>query len=163
MTGVRLSMIDFLQRSRDAIPTLRGVKYSDVNLAELRQCIHLDDGAFTMLFGVDQMLLGALDAGATGAVGSTYNYAAANYLRMIETYRAGDRLTAQACAQHAVDLVELLKDTDVLAAGKALMTLHGVDCGPVRPPLRNLTDEQRERLFTRVRALPLFEPFTKTL
>ncbi len=158
MTGVRLSMVEFLRQGGEAIPTLRGLKYSEANLAEFRQCAHLDDGAFNLLFGVDERLLGALEAGASGAVGSTYNYAATNYLRMIEAYRAGDRTAAQAYAQNAIDLVESWRDMESLAAGKALMSLRGVDCGPVRPPLHNLTDEQRARLFARARALPVFEP-----
>ena len=156
MTGVRLPMAAFLQNGRDKIPTLRGLKFSDMNLVEYQQCLGLDDGAFNILFGVDEMLLGALAVGGAGAVGSTYNYAAALYLRMIEAYRAGDKNTAQTCTRHAVNLVEILLDFGLLAAGKALMALRGVECGPVRPPLRNLTGKQRTRLYDRVRALPIF-------
>jgi len=35
----------------------------------------------------------------------------------------------------------------VLAAGKALMSLVALDWGPVRSPVRRLTEEQKKRLF----------------
>lgn len=158
MTGVRLSMAAFLHKGRDKIPTLRGLKFSDRNLMEYQQCLRLNDGAFNILFGVDEMLLGALAVGGEGAVGSTYNYATANYVKMIEAYAAGDTHTAQTCARHAVDLVEVLHDVGELAAGKALMALRGVDCGPVRLPLHTLTEAERTRLFNRARTLAIFEP-----
>ena len=53
----------------------------------------------------------------------------------------------------SVKLVEVLLQYGVLAAGKALMSMVGVDCGPVRPPVRRLTEEQKTRLFRQVEAL----------
>ncbi|MGD0038987.1 MAG: hypothetical protein ABSE84_01010, partial [Isosphaeraceae bacterium] len=37
-----------------------------------------------------------------------------------------------------------------------IMAMLGVDCGPVRPPLRNLTVDQRLALWERLSALDVF-------
>ena len=44
MTGVSLSMTEFLVRARDAIPTFAGIKYTHNDLMEYQQCIELAGG-----------------------------------------------------------------------------------------------------------------------
>src|SRR5262249_32914646 len=76
--------------------------------------------------------------GVRGAVGSTYNFAAPHYLKLIQKFESGD-LPAARRAQHlSLELVKVLGEFGFLAASKAVMAILGVDCGPVRSPLRNL-------------------------
>jgi N-acetylneuraminate lyase len=157
MTGVNLPMHRLLEEAAPRIPNLRGLKYTHSNLMEFQQCLAAADGKFDMLFGQDEILLAALAVGASGAVGSTYNYAAPLYLRMIEAFRAGNLLEAQRCARRAVALVDVLMEFGPMAAGKAIMSLCGVDCGPVRPPLPNLSEARREQLFERIRKLEVID------
>mgnify|MGYP000866746329 CR=1 FL=1 len=110
-----------------------------------------------MLFGQDEILLAALAVGAQGAVGSTYNYAAPLYLRMIEQFRAGNLAEAQRCARKAVALVDVLMEFGAMAAGKAIMSLAGVDCGPVRAPLARITPARQQELFERIAKLEVVE------
>ena len=155
LTGVRLPMPEFLRRGRERIPTLQGLKFSDPNLAEFEACLRLDGGGFDVLFGVDEMLLGALAMGGARAVGSTYNYAAKHYYQMMEAFDNGDLPLARSLAARAVSLCEALSAAGVVASGKACMALFGVDCGGVRPPLRTLTAAQVTILEERLRALSL--------
>ncbi len=155
LTGVRLPMNRFLQQGQNYIPNLRGIKFSDANLAEYRACLTLSDGAFDILFGVDEMLLGALVMGGAGAVGSTYNYAAPLYHDMIAAFRRGDMAQARTQAARAIGLSQAILAADVVASGKACMALRGIHCGPVRPPLRNLTREDQAALERRLRALSI--------
>ncbi len=156
MTGVNLSMPAYLKVGGKTIPTLAGIKYSNTNLMEFRQCATMENGRFTMFFGSDEMLLGALSMGAEGAVGSTYNYAAPNYLRMIDAYKRGNLDEAQRFANHAIGVVEVLFEYGVLQAGKAIMAMRGVDCGPVRLPLEPLSLDQKKSLYKQISALPIF-------
>ena len=43
-------------------------------------------------------------------------------------------------------MVKVLASFGFMAASKAVMSLIGVDCGPVRPPIRNLTPAQLDSL-----------------
>ncbi len=158
LTGVNLSMLEMLRRTDGRIPNLAGIKFTSTNLMSLQECLEFEDGRFNILFGCDEMLLSALALGTTGAVGSTYNYCAPLYHKIIAAHQAGDLATAQALQMKSVRLVEVLVQYGVLPAGKAIMSLVGVDCGPVRPPVRNLTDEQKSRLFRQVEALNILPP-----
>jgi hypothetical protein len=146
-------MLEFLRKTDGRIPNLAGIKFTSTNLMSLQECLEFEDGRFNILFGCDEMLLSALALGVPGAVDSTYNYCAPLYHKIIAAHQAGDLATAQALQMKSVKLVQVLLQFGVLAAGKALMNIVGVDCGPVRPPVRRLTEEQKTRLFHQVEAL----------
>lgn len=156
MTGVRLRTSEFLYQARFRIPTLRGLKYSNDDLMGLQECVRLENGAFDVLFGSDECLLAGLSLGIRGAVGSTYNFAAPVYQRLIKAFEKHDLETARTLQGRSVDLVRTLSEYGFLAASKTLMGMLGVDCGPVRPPLRNLTPEHRQTLYERLCALDVF-------
>ena len=148
MTGVRLPMSTFLREAKFRIPTLRGLKFSNNDLVELQECVRLDDGAFDVMFGSDECLLAGLALGIGGAVGSTYNFAAPVYQRIQAAFDKGDLATARAEQAKSIALVKTLGEYGFLPASKALMAMLGVDCGPVRSPLRNLTKPERETLWS---------------
>jgi N-acetylneuraminate lyase len=156
MTGVRLRMSEFLYQARFRIPTLRGLKYSNDDLLELQECVRLDHGAFDVLFGSDECLLAGLSLGIRGAVGSTYNFAAPVYQRLMRAFENHDLETARAEQGKSIDLIKTLAQFGFLAASKSVMAMLGVDCGPVRSPVRNLTSDQRIALWDRLSTLDIF-------
>lgn len=113
---------------------------------------------FDFKWGVDEVLYSALPFGPTSAVGSTYNYAAPIYRKMIKAFNAGDVSAARHEAGRAIELVDILLEYGVMQAGKALMTLRGVECGPTRSPLLPLSEARREELFNRVLDRKLLDP-----
>jgi len=142
MTGVSISMVQFLELAAERIPTFRGIKFTHGDMMEFQRCRAVNDGAFDIAWGVDEMLLGALAVGTDAAVGSTYNYAAPLYLRMIDAFRAGDLSTAQSLGRQVTDMVAILLKHGVLRTGKATMSLVGIECGPPRSPVPPLTREE---------------------
>ena len=48
--------------------------------------VYFDNNKYNMLWGVDEALLSGLIAGADGAVGSTYNYAAPLYNKILDLF-----------------------------------------------------------------------------
>jgi N-acetylneuraminate lyase len=64
---------------------------------------------------------------------------------------------AQQAQLHASELVALLIKYPSMAASKAMMKLAGAECGPVRPPLRNLTSGQFEQLRVDLERIGFFE------
>jgi len=146
MTGANLPMIDFLRVGSRRIPNLAGIKFTDENLMSYTQCLNFEDGRFNILFGRDEILLAALALGATGAVGSTYNYMAPIYHKVIETFEAGDISASRRWQKLSIQIIAVMARHGGLPAGKAMMKIIGLDCGPVRPPLKNLTEVEFESL-----------------
>jgi len=157
MTGVDIPLFDFLERAADRIPTLAGAKFTYEDLMDYQRSVRFGGGRYDILFGRDEILLEALAVGATGAVGTTYNFAAPLYLRVIEAFRRGDLAAAQADQHRAAEMIATLLRHGGLPAFKAVMKMIRVDCGPVRPPLRDLAAEQRRRLRGDLEGIGFFE------
>ncbi|HEY0946897.1 MAG TPA: dihydrodipicolinate synthase family protein [Opitutaceae bacterium] len=138
MTGVTLPMVDFLARADGRIPSLAGIKYTHEDLDDYEACVQYSGGRYEILFGRDELLLEGWARQALGAVGSTYNYAAPLYRRLIEATERHDLARARLLQDQAIRMIKACNGVGVthLAASKAIMALLGVDCGPVRLPLR---------------------------
>lgn len=150
MTGLKLSMVEYLERGAKQILTLSGLKYSNPDLMQLQECLSFDGGRYDVLFGCDEALLAAMALGVRGAVGSTYNFAAPLYQRMIQAFESGDLTTARQEQRRAVAMIRTMYNYGFLPASKSVMTLLGVDCGPMRSPLPNLSDEVRQELWQKI-------------
>jgi N-acetylneuraminate lyase len=156
MTNVRLPVAELLHEARFRIPNLKGLKFSHDDLVDLQGCVTAEGGMYDVLFGFDEGLLAGLSLGVGGAVGGTYNFAAPHYLRLIRAFEKGDIATARAAQFRATAMVKTLAALGFTAASKAVMAFAGVDCGPVRPPLRNLSPEQLATLFDQLASLEIF-------
>jgi N-acetylneuraminate lyase len=146
LTGINVSSAAFLNEAKATIPNLAGIKYTNPDCVTVQECIQAEGGAYDILWGTDQALLAGIALGASGAVGSTYNFAASLYLRVIEAVEAGDWEAARSSQARAVAMVRLMEQFPTLAAQKFTMTLLGLDFGPVRPPLPNLSSADERRL-----------------
>src|SRR5690606_26966689 len=121
------------------IPTLEGIKFTHEDLMDFSRCVRFGDGRYNLLFGRDEILLAGLAMGARGAVGSTYNFAAGYYQAVIEAYQQGDMERAQAEQARATELIAAFAPYGGIPAQKAIMRMVGLDCGPVRAPLSDLS------------------------
>lgn len=158
MTGVRLPVAEFLLQGRERIPTLAGAKCSHGDLTQIQHCLRAGDGAFDILLGCDELLLAGLALGVRGAVGTTFNVAAPLYQRIIAAFREGNLAAAQAAQWQAARMVQVLAGYGLVPASKAMMRMLGIDCGPVRPPLRGLTANELEALERELVALAVLKP-----
>jgi N-acetylneuraminate lyase len=146
VTGVHLPMTDFLAAAAPRIPTLVGIKYTHEDLADFSACSRLDGGRFEMIFGRDEILLAALTCGARAAIGSTYNFMPGVFHAVIAAFGRGDLAAARASQSLAADIIAVMIRHGGLPAGKAMMPLVGIDCGPVRLPLVDLDAARRDAL-----------------
>jgi N-acetylneuraminate lyase len=127
MNGVQLSVAQFLEHAGPRIPNLAGAKYTHEKLADYFEALRLDDGKYDLLWGRDEMLLGALAMGARGGVGSTYNTDAPLYLDLIDAFTRGDIDTARDLQADAVALVNDLASTgDFLASLKSRLRTQNI-------------------------------------
>jgi N-acetylneuraminate lyase len=146
LTGVSFPMIDFLEIASQRMPNLAGIKFTNPDLMAYQQCLRKNDGQFDVPWGVDEYLLAALAFGATGAVGSSYNFAAPIYLKLIAAFEKGDLASARDLQYRSVQLISLLSRYGYMAAAKAYMEMLGVPVGPPRLPHAALSAEQRASL-----------------
>ena len=153
VTGVHLPMLEFLAAAAPRIPTLVGIKYTHEDLADFSACLRHDGGRFEMIFGRDEILLAALACGADAAIGSTYNFMPGIFQHMIAAFRRGDIAAARAAQARATDIIAVMIRHGGLPAGKAMMRLAGIDCGPVRLPLIDVDASRQESLHRELEAL----------
>ena len=89
--------------------------------------------------------------------GSTYNFAAPLYRRIIDAYNRGDMEAAQADQARSVKMIERMFQSGFGGACKAVMGFAGVDCGPVRPPINRLQPEAEASLRADLDAMGFFD------
>ncbi|HVR83918.1 MAG TPA: dihydrodipicolinate synthase family protein [Planctomycetota bacterium] len=157
VTHVGFPMAGFLKAADGRIPTLAGIKFTHEDLLDFGRCLDYEGGRYDMLFGRDEILLSALALGARGAIGSTYNFAAPLFLRLWKAFDSGRREEAARGQRQVRDFVAVLLRFGGLPAGKVLMKRMGVDCGPVRPPLRSLRPEEEQQFFAELERVGFFE------
>lgn len=157
LTGVQFSMPEFLDAASPAIPNLAGIKFTNPDLMAYQVCLSSQGGRFDIPWGVDETLLAALALGAQGAVGSSYNFAAPLYQRVLAAFQSGDLARARVEQQRSVQLIGVLAGYGYMAAAKATMGFLGVDVGPPRLPNGALTAEETNRLRERLETIEFFE------
>jgi N-acetylneuraminate lyase len=146
MTGVALPMGEFLEQAKTRVATLAGLKFTNNDLMQLQCCLRAAAGRLDVLFGFDEMLLPALALGVSGAVGSTYNFAAPLYHRVMKGFAAGDFAAARAAQLCSVALIEIVNRYGFMGATKAMMNMIGVEVGPARLPNATLSAESAAAL-----------------
>jgi len=157
-TGVYLSMVEFLEQSYDRIPNLAGIKYTHEDLYEFNQCMLVKNEHYDMLHGRDETLLAGLTMGATGGIGGTYNHAMGLYIDIKAAFQKGNLETArnlQAKSQAFINI--LIRYRGNVIGGKRIMKFMGLDCGPNRIPIQNITDEEETQLRKELEEIGFFE------
>ena len=147
MAGSDFLMSEFLPLAVERIPNFAGIKFTHENLMDFSQTLGAAGETYTTMAGRDEILLAYLALGAKSAIGSTYNYAAPVYHRVMEAFAHGDLPAARRWQTAAQTLMSLIIRSGGFTANKAIMgIISGIDCGPVRRPLRNLTGAQLGQL-----------------
>ncbi len=156
-TGVTCDLPALLEAVGARAASFAGVKYTAPTLDEYLACTQVEAGRFNMLFGRDEMLLAALAVGARGAVGSTYNFAAPLYRRLIAAFERSDLAEARRCQALAVGMIRTILSFGVFESLKAMMQIIGVDCGPPRLPVMPLSPERVDALRAALESIGFFQ------
>lgn len=153
---------DLLEMAADRIPNLAGCKFTYEDLMDYTLAAGVKGGRYDMLFGRDEMLLASLALGAEGWVGSTFNFAAPLYLKIIAAYRSGDIAAARRFQAEACEMIRILIQFGGLPAMKALCKILGLDLGPVRLPMQQPEASSVRQMARELeRFMPDFAPLRK--
>jgi N-acetylneuraminate lyase len=157
LTGVGYSMFSLLQAVDGKLENFAGIKYTHEDFMDFQSCMNFSNSKYDMLWGRDENMLSALVLGAKGAVGSTFNYAAPLYHRLISSFQNNDLKTAADLQQKAIDMIRLLGKYGGISVGKSYMKLTGIDCGEFRSPVKNMSGFDYEMFKINVNALDFDE------
>ncbi|MDG2422429.1 MAG: dihydrodipicolinate synthase family protein [Phycisphaerales bacterium] len=154
------SHVDFapgmvLTALKHAIPNFAGVKLTRSDLEATEAAIDACGEDAQVFFAADEMLLFALQLGIEAAIGASYNHSAGLFRRMMKAHQDGDMAAATAEHDRAVVMIDVLYDKGIIPAGKAMMSVVGIDCGPPRPPLKALTPQAFAEVSNAMEALGL--------
>lgn len=161
LTGGYFNMNDFMSEVAPKVPNFAGIKFTHEDFMDFFRCLNYDNGRYDMLWGRDENFLSALVLGARGAVGSTFNYAAPLYLRLIEAFEHNDLETARTMQMKSIEMISLLGKYGGIATGKAYMKYIGFDCGEFRLPVRNMSQSEYENFIKDVKKIGIDDFFSK--
>ncbi len=157
LTGSTLDMPAFLRDGSQRISNLVGLKYTDTKLFEFQECVELENGRFDVVWGCDEMLLGALATGAKGAIGSTYNVAAPVYQKLIDAFSRGDIIEARRQQALSVLMIRTMNRYPFHPAMKAVLEMKGLEVGPCRLPLSQISAPDIARLKNDLQSIGYFD------
>lgn len=161
LTGCYLPMIDFLEKVDGMIPNFAGIKYTHEDFMDFLSCLNYKNGKYDILWGRDECMLSALVLGAKGSIGSTFNYAAPVYHKLIDAYENSKFEEARRYQQISIDMIRLLGKYGGIATGKAYMRYIGYDLGKFRSPVFNMTEEAYKEFCKDVRKLSMEDLFSR--
>ncbi len=147
ITGINISVSDFIKKAGELIPNFSGVKYTHSDFMDMQECIRASNNKYEIFNGLDEYLLCGLSLGVKSAVGSTYNFMASIYLSLWNAFDHSDMEKARELQQFSVKIIRILnKYGGAVRAGKAIMSLIGIDCGQCRPPIKYMDDNEKTNL-----------------
>ena len=156
LTGVEFPMISLMEMASKRIRNFAGLKNSATDIVDYQHCIHFAKDTYALYWGADEAFMMLYAAGNRRYVGSTYNYMAGLYQKMLKAHYAGDFETAITLQGEADAIYRVLLQYNGVSAGKEIMRLIGVDCGPVRRPLKPFTPVESETLLKKLKETSLF-------
>ncbi|MGY8770602.1 MAG: dihydrodipicolinate synthase family protein [Pirellulales bacterium] len=157
LTGSGLDMVEFLSKAGERISTLAGLKYTDTKLHEFQECFEFENRKYDVVWGCDEMLLGALATGAQGAIGSTYNIAAPLYLRIIELFESGQIEQAREMQKLSINMIRAIGNYPFHSGMKEVLGMLGVNCGTCRLPQQPLSDSDVSELKEKLNEIGFFD------
>lgn len=142
LTGVAMNMLEFIEAAEEIIPNFAGLKYTATTLHEYEACLNYKDGKYDILYGLDEMLLGALAVGAKGAVGSTYSFAAPLYRKIMDSFENNCIGEARELQMESIKMVQSLVKFAPIPAQRAIVGMGGIELGVCRLPLIDMTQDE---------------------
>jgi len=159
ITNVNFTAFSFLEKAHNVIPNLQGIKFTHHDYFDFGLCVGFAEGKYDILNGFEQVLLAGLALGCEGAIGITFSLVGPHYTKIFETFQANDVAKARKLHQQGVQFYVVLSRYGLIRAHKALLKLKGLDVGPVRLPLVDLTETEVQALIKELEKTDLFKEY----
>ena len=157
LTGSANDMPEFLQLAGKRIPNLVGIKYTAPTLFEFQMCQSVDGGRFDIVWGCDEMLLGAYATGAQAGIGSTYNVAPALYRNLVDAIEQQKWDEARRLQLVSIEMIRTIGRYPFHPAMRCVLGFQGFDVGDCLLPQPKLSEQQAEQLRSDLQSIGFFE------
>ena len=128
------------------VENIVGVKEASGNISQVAKIMSLTDGNIDLYSGNDDQIVPLLSLGGKGVISVLSNVAPKETHDICEKFFAGDVVGSAALQLKAVPLIDqLFCEVNPIPVKKA-MKLMGMDCGPLRMPMTELTPEHEKTL-----------------
>ena len=151
-TGKSMSVDEM--RSLLEIPNIRGLKFSDYDHFTMHRIRLLRDD-LVVYSGNDDVFLSALNLGANGGIGLTYNFMPKVFVEIYQAFLADDIRRARELQWKACEMIDTLMQVYTMGVAKAALQHLGFQVGEPRRPLRPLTPNERSLIIEKMEALEL--------
>ncbi len=144
-TGCNIEPATVAELVRD-VDNIVGVKEASGNLSQVAKIMSLTDGKIDVYSGNDDQIVPLLSLGARGVISVLSNIAPRETHEICGKFFEGDVAGSAALQLKAIPLIEqLFSEVNPIPVKKALK-LMGMDCGPLRMPLTELTPAHEKTL-----------------
>ncbi len=127
-------------------PNIVGIKDSGGNITKIADMVRLTPGSFRVLAGSGGFFLPALVVGASGGIMAVANVAPELTLSIYRLFRQGEVDRAAVLQRGLIPLNHAVTARFGVAGLKAALDMLGYHGGPVRPPLMDLDEPDRNAL-----------------
>ena len=128
------------------VKNIVGIKEATGDLSQIAKMMSLADGQLELYSGNDDQIVPLLSLGGKGVISVLSNVAPKETHDICEKFFAGDVAGSAALQLKAVPLIDqLFCEVNPIPVKKA-MKLMGMDCGPLRMPMTELTPEHEKTL-----------------
>jgi 4-hydroxy-tetrahydrodipicolinate synthase/2-dehydro-3-deoxy-phosphogluconate/2-dehydro-3-deoxy-6-phosphogalactonate aldolase len=135
-----------------SIDEVAGLKDSSKDVPWLGQAISANP-ELTVLAGSDSLQFVGRALGCTGGVSAVANAVPEIVVELHEAYDAGERDHARAIQEELYAIRGAFKSGSYMAGVKSALSLRGFDAGPLREPLRRMSEKEEQDLETRLEDL----------
>lgn len=128
------------------VDNIVGIKEASGNISQVAKIMHLTDGKADLYSGNDDQIVPILSIGGKGVISVLSNVAPQETHDICAKFFEGDVKGSLELQLKAIPLIEqLFCEVNPIPVKKA-MKLMGMDCGPLRMPLTELTPQHEESL-----------------
>ncbi len=130
-------------------PNIVGMKYSFLDMNRTSEYIDIAP-EFSVLHGCDRMLTSMLILGCQGTVSGVSGVVPEPFVNAYNAYISGDIAAAQKWQKACREICDILKCGSNMAYFKSGLEYRGVNGGHMRKPQLDLTEAEKETLFSQL-------------
>ena len=135
---------DLMQKIKDKVPQLVGLKHSAPYIGPIRQFCKM---GLCCMMGNSRLMLPALMMGASGCIDGPPGMAPEIFVDIWDSFQSGNFKQARESQEKGAQVGALVENTKMHAYYKAFIGKRlGIDCGQPRPPFEGLTSSEKDEL-----------------
>ena len=135
---------DLMQKIKDKVPQLVGLKHSAPYIGPIRQFCKM---GLCCMIGNSRLMLPALMMGVSGCIDGPLGMVPEVFVDIWDSFQSGNIQQARDSQEKGAQVAGLVENTKMHAYYKAFISKRiGIDCGQPRPPLEGLTSSEKDEL-----------------